>query len=476
MTRQRPPAPTHSAPLRAPLRAAITRFLNRELPPDQQIQPRLLWPLYLCPWLLLIHLLNPSPIWVLLIITLLGVYAAAYFWVRRQAGTIRLERRRRGTMLVAGDSLQEEFVLHNEGILPLIWLEFDDDSYLPGYNPSQVVSCGANQKYTWRAEATCEQRGVFRLGPHRLTAGDPFGLFRVEVQGRGSEALLVYPRVAQLPPMELPRGALVGRDRRRRPLPGDDRSAVVRGYRAGDSLRHIHWPSTAHRGELMVSEVEAEPSGDLWIVLDLNAGAHRGSGPTSTLEYAIVMAASLTAELLSGGDRRAVGLLAAGTGPDGLLSVAVPPQPGKGHLWQILAALAPAQTGDTPLDALLRHNRGLLGRGQTVVVITPDLRRPEPSEGTETSALWMAELLHLRRAGVVGSALLVTPAEADEREGEERVEEVLRELLIRHEISAQFLQAGTPLRTSLTYRRRRTVLRTTPTGGVISREVEEEVG
>ncbi|MGB5048725.1 MAG: DUF58 domain-containing protein, partial [Caldilineaceae bacterium] len=311
MTRQRLPAPTR----RAPVRSAITRFLNRELPPDQQIQPRLLWPLYLSPWLILIHLLNPSPIWVLLVITLLGVYAAAYIWVRRQVGTIRLERRRRGTMLVAGDSLQEEFVLHNEGVLPLIWLEFDDDSRLPGYNPSQVVSCGANQKYTWRADATCEQRGVFRLGPHRLSTGDPFGLFRVEVQGRNSEALLVYPRVAQLPPMELPRGALVGRDRRRRPLGGDDRSPVVRGYRPGDSLRRIHWPSTAHRGDLMVSEVEDEPSGDLWIVLDLNGAAHRGSGPTSTLEYAIVLAASLIAELLSGGDRRAVGLLAAGTGP-----------------------------------------------------------------------------------------------------------------------------------------------------------------
>ncbi len=468
MTRQRLPAPTHSASSRAPVRSAITRFLNRELPSDQQIQPRLLWPLYLTPWLILIHLLNPSPIWVLLVITLLGVYAAAYFWVRRQAGTIRLERRRRGTMLVAGDSLQEEFVLHNEGVLPLLWLEFDDDSYLPGYNPSQVVSCGANQKYTWRAEATCEQRGVFRLGPHRLSAGDPFGLFRVEVQGESSEALLVYPRVAQLPPMELPRGALVGRDRRRRPLAGDDRSPVVRGYRPGDSLRHIHWPSTAHRGDLMVSEREAEPSGDLWIVLDLNGAAHRGIGPSSTLEYAIVLAASLTAELLSGGDRRAVGLLAAGTGPDGALSVTVPPLPGKGHLWQILAALAPAQIGDTPLDALLRHNRDLLGRGQTVVVITPDL--------AETSALWMAELLHLRRAGVAGSALLVTPAPADEREGEDSSEEVLRELLTRHEIPAQFLQAGTPLAASLTYRRRRTVLLTTPTGGVISREVEEEVG
>lgn len=460
---------------RAPLRAALTRFLNRELPPDQQIVPRLLWPLYLTPWLLLIHLLNPSPIWILLILTLLGVYAAAYFWVRRQAGTIRLERRRRGSMLVAGDSLQEEFVLHNEGVLPLLWLEFDDDSYLPGYNPSQVVGCGANQKYSWRAEATCEQRGVFRLGPHRLSSGDPFGLFRVEVQGRGSEALLVYPRVAQLPPMELPRGALVGRDRRRRPLAGDDRSPVVRGYRPGDSLRHIHWPSTAHRGELMVSEVEAEPSGDLWIVLDLNAAAHRGSGPKSTLEYAIVLAASLTAELLSGGDRRAVGLLAAGTGPDGLLSVTVPPQPGKGHLWQILAALAPAQTGNTSLDALLRHNRDLLGRGQTVVVISPDLRRPESVEGATTSAAWMAELLHLRRAGVVGSTMLVTPADEDALAGEEQVESLLGELLTRHEIQAQFLQAGTPLRASLTYRRRRTILRSTPAGGVISMEVEEEV-
>ncbi|MFZ1753498.1 MAG: hypothetical protein WAU10_07150, partial [Caldilineaceae bacterium] len=80
------------------------------------------------------------------------------------------------------------------------------------------------------------------------------------------------------------------------------------------------------------------------------------------------------------------------------------------------------------------------------------------------------------RAGVVGSALLVTPAAADAQEGEEQVEAVLGELLTRHEITAQFLQAGTPLRASLTYRRRRTVLRTTPTGGVVVQEVEEEVG
>lgn len=468
MTRQRPQTPIPRRPQRRTLRSWITRLLNRDLPPDHTVRPRLLWPLYLIPFLVLVHLLNPSPVWVLLFVALLGVYAVAWFWVRHQAGTIRLERKRRGSMLVAGDSLHEEFIIHNQGPLPLLWLEVEDDSYLPGYNPSQVVACGSGQKYNWRAQATCEKRGVFRLGPHRMTSGDPFGLFRIEMENRESEALLVYPRVAQLPPMELPRGALVGRDRRRRPLAGDDRSPVVRSYRPGDSLRHIHWPSTAHRGDLMVTEVEAEPSGDLWIVLDLHRASHRGSGQTSTLEYAIILAASLTAELLSGGDRRAVGLLAAGSGPDGPLSITVPPLPGKGHLWQVLAALAPAQTGDTPLDALLRHNRDLLGRGQTVVVITPELG--------ERSALWMAELLHLRRAGVAGSALLVSPAADDLQTGEEGAEELLREMLTRHEIPAQFLQAGTPLRASLTYRRRRTVLRSTPTGGVVAREIEEEVG
>ncbi|MEZ4611518.1 MAG: DUF58 domain-containing protein [Caldilineaceae bacterium] len=55
---------------------------------------------------------------------------------------------------------------------------------------------------------------------------------------------------------------------------------VLRGQHTrnqrGDSLRHIHWPSSAHRGELIVKELELEPSGDVWIVLDLDAAVHTG--------------------------------------------------------------------------------------------------------------------------------------------------------------------------------------------------------
>lgn len=491
------------------------------------------------------QLLGPSPIWVALLISLVGLYAISYFWVRNQVLQVFFERHREGAMLVVGDSLQERFVVRNDSTLPLHWLEFADRSLLPGYNPRQVVSCGGGSSYQWRAEAHCTQRGVFRLGPHTLRTGDPFGFFSLEVVDSRSESLLVYPRVAHIPALALPRGSLSGQDRRRRAHTGSERSQAVRAYQPGDSLRHVHWPTSAKQGELVVTDVETEPSGDLWIVLDVNRLVQSGKGEESSLETGIVLAASVAAEFLSGGERRSVGLLAAPAAEASLfqtegefaldqqflpevspanndsgawssngersrvqspssLLVDVPPQPGKGQVWRILAALAPVNAGDLSLGELLRRSRGLFSAGQTVLAITADI-----GDGVED---WTAELLHLRRAGVPASVLAVTPAAAgaddnpvagdavaelrpDEIPADSRTQDHLEDepetdpdltsedaqanlidILARYEIPLRFMQAGTRLTPALTYRRTRTVLRTTPSGGVVAHEIEEEVG
>ncbi len=524
---------------------ALDRFLNRDLPAGWRIELRSGWPLLFLPLLLVMQLLGPSPIWIALLVSLIVLYAISYAWIRNLNQQIFFERRREGAMLVVGDALQERFVVRNESGLPLHWLEFADSSRLPGYNPRQVVSCGGGSSYQWRAEAHCTQRGVFRLGPHTLRTGDPFGLFSLEIRDSRSESLLVYPRVAHIPALELPRGNLSGQDRRRRAYSGSERSQAVRAYRPGDSLRYVHWPISARQGELIVTDVETEPSGDLWIVLDLNRLVQSGEAESSSLETGIILAASVAAELLGGGDRRSVGLLgalateASGSqstfedSPDGQqyvedgldgsdsgawsevgmqnrvsspasLLVDVPPQPGKGQVWRILAALAPVQAGDLSLGQLLRRSRGLFSAGQTVLVITSDI-----GEGVQD---WTAELLHLRRGGVAASVLAVTPAATDAADDGETGEgntaatsrdsqpvtfpvELLAEesipnpfsstdetqahlidILSRYEIPVQFLQAGTRLMPALTYRRTRTILRTTPSGGVVAYEIEEVVG
>lgn len=543
MVTETPPSrgSTTELPLRQLLRRAFARLLNRNLPSSRRIELRNGWPLYFLPLLLFMQLLGPSPVWIALLVSLIIVYAVSYFWLRSQVAHIYFERRREGSMLVVGDALQERFLLTNDSALPLHWLEFADSSRLPGYNPRQVVSCGPGSSYQWRAEAQCGQRGVFRLGPHVLRTGDPFGLFSLEMESPESETLLVYPRVALMPALDLPRGNLSGRDRRRKVYSGTERAPVVRAYRPGDSLRHVHWPTSARQGELIVTEVETEPSGDLWIVLDVNWRVQSGEAATSTLETGIVLAASAAAEYLGGGERRSVGLLssparrsgwesdvlagdpaasglegmAAGGGnggatenpagePDSHL-VAVPPLPGKGQVWRILAALAPVQAGDLSLEQMLQRSRGVFSAGQTVLVVTPDAGY----EGAD----WVAELLHLRRGGVASSVLAVTPpaipgdsdtygSAARNGESENQAPRTLEhatsqaaetgpllspaflddsqsqlaEILTRYEIPVQFMAAGTALTPALTYRRTRTVLRTTPSGGVVAYEVEEDVG
>jgi uncharacterized protein (DUF58 family) len=110
--------------------------------------------------------------------------------------------------------------------------------------------------------------------------------------------LVVTPRVVQL--LGLPGGSGLGA--------GDDGSvrlhsgqgeddAVVRPYRQGDDLRKVHWRSTAHRDEMMVRVEERPWRGGTTVLLDHRASAHKGSGPTASLEWAVSMAASVCLHL-----------------------------------------------------------------------------------------------------------------------------------------------------------------------------------
>lgn len=483
---------------------ALATLWNRGLPAHVRITQRVIWPLFLVPLALLNQLLTPHPIWIVLFIAIGGIYGLGLYWVRSQAQNVTLHRARIGTLLVAGDALREEFELRNASNVPVLWAEFLDYSNLPNYQPGRVVACGGNSFYRWNSQVECRQRGVYQLGPYQLTLGDPFGLFTLTIQFDQTEIVLIYPRVAHLPPLTLPFGHTDSAARRRRPLWGALPSASVREHQVTDSLRYIHWPITAHRGELMVKELEIEPSGACWIVLDLNEAVHSGKDETSTLEYSIIIAASLAAELLNTGDRRAVGLLTVsgqrlttsglaaktaqlaeqGDGfavsatqrrmptelmPSALAideqAILLSPQTGQAQLWQILAALAPVQATDISLAELLRTSRDAVGRRRTLIVITPETSAGQAGQD------WTAELVHLQSLGLASSVLVVTNATAADE-----VTAPLRNSLARYEISVQTLQAGTRLPAALTFRRKRKVVRTTPTGGAVAYEVEEEVG
>jgi uncharacterized protein (DUF58 family) len=147
-------------------------------------------------------------------------------------------------------------------------------------------------------------RGIQQIGPLKATITDPFGLAEFERELAHTSRLIVVPRIARL--VGLPGGSGLGS--------GDDGSvrlnagqgeddAIVRPYRQGDDLRKVHWRSTAKRDEMMVRVEERPWRGGTTILLDHRAAAHRGTGSTASLEWAISFAASVCLHLHRYGHR-----------------------------------------------------------------------------------------------------------------------------------------------------------------------------
>ncbi|NIV33459.1 MAG: DUF58 domain-containing protein [Anaerolineae bacterium] len=400
------------------------------------IAPKTRWLLGLLLFLLLAQLVMPSRAWTILLLGLGGTLAFSYLWARQMAGKLEVIREQYYGWVHVGDLLEERFTLRNNSFLPSLWVEVDDHSDLPGYSAQSVRVADGNQVVQWRTEGICRQRGLFTLGPWQVRTGDPLGFFQVTLDHPGSQTILVYPPIVHLPALRLPRGAATGAGRTsRRALEVTTNAAGVRAYAPGDSINRIHWRSTARMDDLMVKTFDLEPSGDLWIVLDLDAAVQAGEGDESTEEYAVVLGASLSNRTLS--QNRAVGLFAYGTtGPHGgapePLPILVMPQKGTAHQWRILHALATVRAGGNwPLARVLAEMNPNMGRGTTLAVITPSCD-PE----------WIAGLLPPMRRGVTPTVVLLDPVSFG---GQGNVE-ALTGLLAELGISSHLIPKGIPFR------------------------------
>ena len=268
-----------------------------------------------------------------------------------------------------------------------------------GYDASRAVGLGVRQSIRWTTTGVCQRRGVYTLGPLRVTMGDPFGLFTVQLLHDYVDTFVIYPPIAALPPLVAPRGSARGTGRANiRSLDLTTNASTVRGYVPGDALNRIHWKSTARRAtpereDFYVKEFDLEPSGDLWIILDMDMRPHAGEGTESTEEYGGLVAASLPTELLR--ENHAVGLVTMNGGP-----VIIPPQKGHQQLWELLRELSGVHAvSETPLNELIEMLEPVAGRGMSAVVVTPSA---EPD--------WFRGLTMLLRRGIHPTAVLLDAA------------------------------------------------------------------
>jgi len=330
-----------------------------------------------------------------LLFRLAYVIAAAiplsYFWTREMARGLEVEVHRTDQRVTQGQPIEGQIWVRSRSLVPKVWLEVEDPSSVPGHSSRRVLTLGVRGVASWSYRTRTRLRGVYTLGPVRVTARDPFGFFSVTRTFGDSTSILVYPNAPDLANFYVPPANLPGEGRiRRRTHNVTPNVAGLRPYQPGDSYNRIHWPATARTGDPMVKLFELDPASDIWVVLDLEGRHHVGEGEESTEEVAVSLAASICRYFIQ--QNRTVGLMTFGQD----LRVDEPDR-GQNHYTRMLETLAMARAvGDAPISNLLLEESRRFGRHTTVVVVSPS-----------TDPQWPLTLISLSTRGVKVAAVLL---------------------------------------------------------------------
>lgn len=316
------------------------------------------------------------------------LFVVSYLWSRLSADNLVVERSSPEGQYQVGDAFEEHFTIENRSWIPLPLIELTDYSNLPGYNPGRVFSLKGRRSRRWTSRGRFKQRGLFTFGPVDLRYGDPFGLFTRTLRVPGSRSVVVYPVVRPVGALDALAPSTAGDEQPRgRVLDIPPNATTIREYVPTDSVKRIHWASSARLARLMSRSFETREGGDAWIVLDMQTSVHAGDAPESTLEYAMSLAASITdAALRRGG---AIGLVS----NDSRLSV-IEAARGDQQRKKLFEHFTLAQAdGNVTLATLLTSQRQQWRHRGGLIVITPS--------GEEH---WLQALLDL---GVRGQRSLV---------------------------------------------------------------------
>jgi uncharacterized protein (DUF58 family) len=212
-------------------------------------------------------------------------------------------------------------------------------------------------------------RGLFRISDANLVLGDYLGLetISIPVDPLGA-TITVHPRLVELQALFSDAGRLGGSGRRlllRRPAGFDFHS--VREYAPGESLRRVHWPTTARRGQLMVKELEDNPRDTVAVLLDSDPAGACGEPPDSSFDDAVRAAGSILRTYASRGRRASLVTTGAESATAQVSSLSDDFHAALG----VLAAAEP--NGSSRLPGWLAHERTRAAQAGELVVVTASL-------------------------------------------------------------------------------------------------------
>jgi uncharacterized protein (DUF58 family) len=200
--------------------------------------------------------------------------------------------------VTAGTELEIALTIHNPTPQVQTLFQVQDLTTLNRLNPptTTVEQVLPQNAYRWVYRQPTEQRGVYQWSKIGLRSGAPIGLFWCQRYRQAAAIAYVYPQALKLDRCPLLDGIgspdrQIDRQFSNRHLEAANEGITrsLRPYRYGDSMRSIHWRTSARYGEFQVRELEIDRGGqDVVIYLDSSA-----NWDAADFEQAVIAACTL---------------------------------------------------------------------------------------------------------------------------------------------------------------------------------------
>lgn len=327
---------------------------------------------------------------------LVVVILLARWWQHRSLDGVIYRRRPYYRRAFPGERFPLQLEVENRKLLPISWLRVQDpwpkaigpeeeDLLAPTHIPDRglltnVFSLRWYERARRNFTLHFRKRGIYMVGPARLESGDLFGFYEQSREIEPKELFTVFPSLVPFQDLRLPVDDPFGDRRSRRRLYEDPNQPIgVRDYHPEDSFRRVHWPATAHTGELQVKVFQPTSANIMVVCLNVSTFSRHWEGTyPALLEHLVKVAATLVYKGIQDGYR--VGLISNGCLAHADQPFRIPPGRSPRQLATLLGTLAgvtPVVT--SPFERFLIKELPRVAYGATLVMVT-GVTTPELAE------------------------------------------------------------------------------------------------
>ncbi|MCX5698432.1 MAG: DUF58 domain-containing protein [Candidatus Omnitrophica bacterium] len=197
-----------------------------------------------------------------------------------------------------GDTLEVAARIHNVSFLPVFNFVLEDNFSCAQPNQEKksffVSYLGLKSSCEIKYDYLCFKRGEYKMGPFVVYFFDPLNLFFFKRTYHVYSGVVVYPQIFKIQKFPaLTRSILPWFGIETARSSGDDDEFYgLREYKEGESVKKIHWISSARKNKLIVKQFQLQSFFGTTIMFNLEKAKNLGEGKESVAEYIIKIAAS----------------------------------------------------------------------------------------------------------------------------------------------------------------------------------------